>query len=323
VADIISFTTNGIEPSARPKIVSDVISGILTNIVISEPTGEPLEAKIDSVSLKNTVLASFDLGPVVFDRSPELVKDGDDRFSLVTCVGGFYDITTPDGSTIQVVAGMAGLVSHRLPSRTTALGNNHEKTLVFPRELISHALRNPDERIGAVPEGGMVAIRLMSSYMSGLLNEKKPILPKMQQMIEGHVLDLVANAYDPSGDWSRAAPNDGVNAARLQQILDHVSRAFTDRSMNAETIAALHGVSPRKVHQLLSTTGSTLSEHLLEFRLQAARQELQNERLLSKRVSEIALDAGFSDVSYFNRCFRRRFGDTPTGFRPQISSIAP
>lgn len=316
MTNITIFSTENVEVSERPRVVSEVISGILTTIDISELNQQPLEAKINSVSLKNTVLASFDLGSMVFDRSPALVKDGDDRFSLVTCVGGSYNIVAPDGGTTNIVSGMAGLVSHRLPSRTTTHGRNQEKTLVFPRELISHALRNPDECIGAVPEGGMVAIRLMAGYMSGLLNETNPILPKMQQMIEGHVLDLVANAYDPSGEWSRAAPNDGVNAAQLQQILRYMTESFEDCELSAGKIAALHAMSVRKVHQLLTTTGLTLSEHLLEQRLQAARQELQNERLLSKRVSEIALGVGFSDISYFNRSFRRRFGDTPTGFRP-------
>ena len=251
-----------------------------------------------------------------------MVKDGDDRFSLVACVGGAYDIMMPHGEPVHVAAGTAGLMSHRLPNRTVALGNSQEKTLVFPRELISHVLRNPDELIGAVPQGGLVAIRLMASYMSELLNETKPILPKMQEMIEGHVLDLVANAYDPSGDWSRAAPNDGVNAARLQQILRQVSESFSLRDLNAEAIAATNGISSRMVHQLLVETGQTLSEHVMEHRLQAARQALQNERFLSKRVSEIAFDAGFSDVSYFNRCFRQRFGDTPTGFRPEAGGSA-
>jgi AraC-like DNA-binding protein len=33
------------------------------------------------------------------------------------------------------------------------------------------------------------------------------------------------------------------------------------------------------------------------------------------RVSDIAFDCGFNDLSYFNRCFRRRFGLTPTAAR--------
>jgi AraC-like DNA-binding protein len=35
------------------------------------------------------------------------------------------------------------------------------------------------------------------------------------------------------------------------------------------------------------------------------------------KISAIALDAGFSDVSYFNRAFRQAYGDTPSGVRMQ------
>jgi AraC-like DNA-binding protein len=33
------------------------------------------------------------------------------------------------------------------------------------------------------------------------------------------------------------------------------------------------------------------------------------------RISDIALQVGFSDISHFNRLFRSRFGDTPSGVR--------
>jgi AraC-like DNA-binding protein len=33
------------------------------------------------------------------------------------------------------------------------------------------------------------------------------------------------------------------------------------------------------------------------------------------RVIEIAHACGFNDVSYFNRCFRRRFGASPMQYR--------
>jgi transcriptional regulator GlxA family with amidase domain len=33
------------------------------------------------------------------------------------------------------------------------------------------------------------------------------------------------------------------------------------------------------------------------------------------KVSDIALACGFNEVSYFNRCFRRRFGASPLQHR--------
>jgi AraC-like DNA-binding protein len=39
---------------------------------------------------------------------------------------------------------------------------------------------------------------------------------------------------------------------------------------------------------------------------------LRDPRLADRKVSEIAMEAGFSDLSHFNRSFRRRFGETPS-----------
>jgi AraC-like DNA-binding protein len=35
------------------------------------------------------------------------------------------------------------------------------------------------------------------------------------------------------------------------------------------------------------------------------------------RIIDVALAAGFSDISQFNRLFRARFGDTPSAVRAQ------
>ena len=56
-----------------------------------------------------------------------------------------------------------------------------------------------------------------------------------------------------------------------------------------------------------------LSMRLMELRLRHAADLLAHEPL--RRISDIAFDCGFNDLSYFNRCFRRRFGLTPTAAR--------
>ena len=52
---------------------------------------------------------------------------------------------------------------------------------------------------------------------------------------------------------------------------------------------------------------------LTELRLRKAAQLLAHSG--ERRISDIALDCGFNDLSYFNRCFRRRFGLTPSSAR--------
>jgi AraC-like DNA-binding protein len=52
-----------------------------------------------------------------------------------------------------------------------------------------------------------------------------------------------------------------------------------------------------------------------ELRLQKAFALLTHVQHGKRRISDIAMEVGFSDVSHFNRRFRVRFGDTPSGVR--------
>ena len=40
------------------------------------------------------------------------------------------------------------------------------------------------------------------------------------------------------------------------------------------------------------------------------------------KIGEIAVQAGFADISHFNRSFRRTFGDTPFGVRVRAARKA-
>src|SRR5690606_13914002 len=90
---------------------------------------------------------------------------------------------------------------------------------------------------------------------------------------------------------------------------------FADPSFSATVAASRLGVTPRTVQLLLEETGSTFSERVLELRLQKSRTMLADRRCDRLRIGGIALACGFSDAAYFNRCFRRRFGTTPTQYR--------
>jgi AraC-like DNA-binding protein len=60
-----------------------------------------------------------------------------------------------------------------------------------------------------------------------------------------------------------------------------------------------------------------------ELRLQRAFTLLSEKSERPRRIADIALAAGFSDISQFNRLFRSRFGDTPSGVRTASLSETP
>lgn len=71
----------------------------------------------------------------------------------------------------------------------------------------------------------------------------------------------------------------------------------------------------RLFKQILKTTPI---QYLIKFRLHKAIEEFYNPEYRS--ISDIAYSCGFSDATYFNRCFKKEFGCTPTEYMAKKSA---
>jgi AraC-like DNA-binding protein len=128
-----------------------------------------------------------------------------------------------------------------------------------------------------------------------------------------HLLDLAALAITPH----RALGESNLSAvvdAHLHAIFDHIASHFSDPELSLSKVAQSLQISPRYVQRLLETSGTSFTAHVTELRLKHAFM-LLTAHCGKDRISDIALRAGFSNISHFNRLFRSRFGDTPKGIR--------
>jgi AraC-like DNA-binding protein len=111
------------------------------------------------------------------------------------------------------------------------------------------------------------------------------------------------NAYPCSSGYPR-------DEERIKKALIYIEQNY-DGPVSIEDLARCAGISAstclRIFRAMLDTTPIA---YLLRFRLQRALEELKRED--GRTISEIAYSCGFSDASYFNRCFRREYGVTPS-----------
>jgi AraC-like DNA-binding protein len=101
----------------------------------------------------------------------------------------------------------------------------------------------------------------------------------------------------------------------LYAIKADVASHFSESDLSVAAVAARHSVTPRYIHKLFETEGATFSEYVLACRLDFAHRLLTIPRLVGRPITSVAFDAGFSDLSHFNRMFRRRYNATPTEVR--------
>ena len=107
---------------------------------------------------------------------------------------------------------------------------------------------------------------------------------------------------------------------RTKKALLFIEKNY-DTPISIEDIAGSAGISVSTCLRLFNTVlNTTPIRYLIIYRLQKAIEELKYPD--NKTISEIAYSCGFTDASYFNRCFRREFGMTPSEYISQcISSL--
>ena len=106
-----------------------------------------------------------------------------------------------------------------------------------------------------------------------------------------------------------------VAATRLAAALDHIAANFQRPELSVQAVARSLKISPRYLQQLLKKSGTSFTARVNELRLQRAFTLLTEARDNARRVSDIALEVGFSDISHFNHLFRSRFGQAPKSVR--------
>ena len=221
-----------------------------------------------------------------------------------------------NGQETIVSPGSATFLGNRVSSGMDAETRLELMTVSIPRKLISEFIVHPEDLLFKPLDQNSPALRHLARYLD-MIHESNDVSddPALAMHIEVTLLDLFALVLGTQRDKADVASNRGLRAARLQEVLAAIKTGFADPAFSSDDAASAVGVSRRYVNDLLYETGATLAERVLELRLQKARAMLASTRHHTTKINDIAFACGFNEVSYFHRCFRRRFGAAPNEFR--------
>jgi AraC-like DNA-binding protein len=136
-----------------------------------------------------------------------------------------------------------------------------------------------------------------------------------QRLTAQHMVDLVGLLLGADAEHASLARGRGHAAARLDLMRADVMAGLGRNDLCLSEVAIRSKLSPRQAQRLFEQAGTTFTEFVLEQRLLLARKLLGDPRAMARKISDIAHSSGFSDLSYFNRAFRKRFGATPSELR--------
>lgn len=242
----------------------------------------------------------------------------DDRLALAVFGGGSGHVSQL-GREVDVARGGAVVMSGSDP---VSIVRTDDTYLSVPRWALAPLVADPDRALMSVLPAGCEALGMLSGYADLVTRTPRAMSPELGRVAETYVCDLPALAIGATRDGAELAKRRGLRAARLRALRADIERNLAS-DVRSAALAARHGVSPRYVHKLFEGEGTTLSRYVLGKRLERVHRMLIAPCRAASPIASLAYEAGFSDLSTFNREFRRRYGATPSDVRAAAREGGP
>jgi AraC-like DNA-binding protein len=265
----------------------------------------------------------FSAGTVV--RRPEAIKSGGNIFSFLIAKSSGV-CCEQIGRELRSNRGEASLTRHDEPIRIGSPAGFRGINLLMPRAEFDARDIRPDDAVMRCLSPQNEALGLLRAYLQALGKSgvdsavEFGIATAAREIVQRHIFDFVALAVS----WQGAIGESNLASvadARLRAALGYIETHFDDPRLTIEMVARAQGISATYLRRLMKASGRSYLKVVNELRLQKAFTGLSAAGPDDRTILDVAMAAGFSDISNFNRLFRARFEDTPSSVRKKHRSL--
>ena len=310
---VFRFSTANYAPRERSDAWREIYGRTLQKMDIEPLPAEEPRAEATLLRMPGFAMMAGRRSAAIYSRSPQFI-DHDD-VSITWARSSSYQ-THQLGRTLDLVRGEAIVLTAGEAGQLRVSRLDDYVNLLVPRRCLSPLIADLDESYGRRPiPADSPALQLLTRYL-GILQEAGTFaVPELRRQAVVHIHDLIALAIGATRDAAEIAKSRGARVAQLCAIKEDIAARLDQPDLSVATIAARHRIKPRWAQRLFESEGTTFTEYVLALRLIRAHRLLTDPLYANQKVSTIALDVGFGDLSYFNRAFRRRYGMTPSELR--------
>lgn len=305
------FSSADLPEFERATVLREVFGRSICSMELTPLTDAPeVEAELRAMPGLNVMWGHNT--PHRMEICPALYS-GDDMFMMSMFKSDLH--VRHKAGELDIKTGTALMVSTEQRLAAECVSVCRHVTLRLDQARLSRLVPNAEGSLMRALPADRGALQLLNGYLELLRHADAPLSAQAEHAVVTHIYDLVALAIGPARDVVEGVLGRGVQAARLNAIKKQVLARLGDHQLSVQQVAAKQGVTTRYVQMLFESEGTTFSEFVLRERLAWTMRTLCNPSALGRSISIIALDAGFGDLSYFNRVFRRSFGETPSDVR--------
>ena len=304
------FSTASFRPHERVDAWREVFGRALLRIDIAPQSAENFHANAVVSSSSSFGLLHASTSAAKQSNSRSLIASDDICFgSVTTSRWGASQL----GRSVDLRPGDGLLMSNGDVGALTFPSECRYFVFCIPRAAIAPLVPDINAAFARQVPAASPELRMLVRYLELARGEHVISTPALAAAYVTHVCDLLALAVGATRDAAELATSRGVYAARLQAMKEDIEKNLNRHDLSVRSIARQHRVSVRYVQMLFEESGRTFTQFVMEQRLAATYAALTAPPHIP--INTIAYDHGFSDLSYFNRAFHRRYGCTPGDVR--------
>lgn len=312
VVQRLSMSSADVPCHQRLSFIHDVVGRHASGMCFNPADPARFEARFSIVPLGARAMVS----QVTYDaftasRSSELLADGRDDYQMLIGTAGF-ETEIEFGATQELAAGDLLLIDQQSRFVTRSPATRFD-VAILPRRELAALVPGLGNRPHRAVRHDTPGLSLLAGY-ADLLRRDPPSTPDLARLAVDHLLRLTALALSNAPKDSAHEHAAALASARLALLKKTIRSRIDDPDLDLAAVARRHGISPRYVQQLFAREDTSFSDFVRAERLERAYSRLDDETN-GANVADIAFDAGFADLSTFNRAFRRRYGCTPSHVR--------
>jgi AraC-like DNA-binding protein len=243
--------------------------------------------------------------------------DGDDDFSFHMNLSGLSFVSGARGE-MALGDGDAMLLNYSFSRTISRPGLVDHRVVRLPRAALSPLVRNIDDAVLCRIPRGTGMLSLLRNYVDAIFDDPALVMPEMRQLAVAQLCDLVAVTLGATRDATALAEGRGIRAARLRAIKSDIEAHLAHDGLSPGAVAKRQRLSDSYIRKLFEGEGTSFSQFVLGRRLVRAHRMLTDRRWADRSIAWIAFEAGFGDLSYFNRTFKRFYSTTPSEIRGAV-----
>jgi AraC-like DNA-binding protein len=164
------------------------------------------------------------------------------------------------------------------------------------------------------------SLKIVLNDLFTIISEKKPGYEFLIQGLLYYMLGILFETQSYHVDTARPTVS-SLQVNRFKDVLNYIEEHYTE-SISLEAMARIAGLSPRYFCRFFrKMTQCTPTEYLNYYRIECACEQLSDIQI---SITDVALNCGFNDISYFIKSFHKAKGITPKQYKEsnrQFSSL--